>query len=75
MTFTLRITPEQDPATGETRVPPVVMDILMRFAGHRNLCDDCHKKFANGAGDYCATGRALLLELLDQPEVEAVPNL
>lgn len=74
MTCTLKIRPSPDPATGAMRVPPVVMDLLMRFAGHRDLCDECGRKFATGAGDYCSTGRSLMLELLDQPEVEVTIN-
>lgn len=55
---------------GEMRVPPEVMDLLMRFAGHRDFCDQCKAAFESGTAAYCHIGMEIMRTLADQPEVE-----
>lgn len=62
---------------GEIRVPPEVMDLLSRFAQHRDLCSQCERavKIPHPDTDgYCATGAALMQELFENPFVEFVPD-
>lgn len=55
---------------GEKRVPPIVMDLLLRIAEHRDICDDCGKAWKTGDGRLiCATGAEMHRELMEQPEV------
>jgi len=58
---------------GETRVPPEVMDLLTRFAHHRDICSECLDAL-KGSGMYCHTGTILVRELIDNPNVEYVPE-
>lgn len=60
---------------GEKRMPPECMRILLDFAGHRDICDQCIHAYENRlpAEAYCATGYRLLEELSKQPEVESLP--
>lgn len=68
MKTTLKIKTTKDLA-GNDRVPPEVMRLLMALADHRNLCSQCMTYMKFNQGDYCATGRELVLELQKQPEV------
>jgi hypothetical protein len=54
---------------GMQHVPPECMRLLVEMARHRDLCDQCKAVFDGKGGNYCATGDALLTELLKQPEV------
>lgn len=61
----------KDPATGEDCVPPAVLDLLLRFGGHREFCEQCERAFkAKDPNGYCKVGYDLLRELAAQPEVE-----
>lgn len=59
---------------GEKCVPEECMRILMEFAAHRDLCEQCGAAFTRQApfDDFCATGQALIRELHEQPEVSVV---
>lgn len=59
---------------GEDRIDPDVMDLLLRFGSHRELCDECGELCRTGKGRYCATGNSLLRELMESPTVEFVPE-
>lgn len=72
MTGTLKIETVKDPVTGEFRVPKEVMRLLLDFARHRDLCDECGPAWRNKTGRYCATGQSLVDELLSQPEVKFI---
>ena len=71
MSMGVKIKIVKDPATGEDCVPPVVLDLLLRFGGHREFCEQCERAYLTGNPDgYCKVGRELLVELAQQPEVE-----
>lgn len=55
---------------GEQRVPPEVMDLLLRMGDHRKFCDQCEKAMSSGTGSYCHIGKEIVLKLAEQPEVE-----
>ena len=55
--------------TTNGKAPKICMDLLTDLAGHRDVCDICHKAFSNRSGKYCVTGSIIIEELLDQPEV------
>jgi len=52
------------------KVPPEVMDLLIRFAQHRDLCDECLAATKSGSGRYCPTGAEMFRELLKHPSVQ-----
>lgn len=60
---------------GEQRVPPEVMDLLLRLAQHRQFCPQCERMMKGPPHDsnYCGIGRELVLKLADQPEIEFIP--
>jgi hypothetical protein len=68
----LKIKLDKDPETGEDRVPPECMRILLDFAGHRDTCDVCGPAWIKKHGKYCVTGESLMEELLSQPGVSFV---
>lgn len=51
-------------------INPETLEMLLRFSGHRDVCDECLAAIATRSGHYCATGRVLLEEILDRPDVE-----
>jgi hypothetical protein len=55
---------------GEQRIDPDTMDLLMRLAGHRDLCSECESSMKTGSGKYCTTGRELIMELATRPDCE-----
>ena len=59
---------------GQARVDPETMKLLLNFAQHRNLCDDCNEACKAGTGKYCITGALIFQDLLKQPDVEYVPE-
>lgn len=65
----IKVALTKDPVTGEQCVPPAVMDLLLRYGEHRQLCDQCRSANERGVVDFCETGHALLFELSQQPEV------
>lgn len=68
----LKIKTDKDPQTGENRVPPEVMRLLMEHAAHRQVCDECQLAFENKTGLYCKVGQILMDDIVNQPEVEVV---
>lgn len=56
---------------GQKRVPEDVMDLLLRFAGHRDFCDKCKIAQRKKTNHYCHIGFQILSELSQQPGVEA----
>lgn len=70
----LKIKLDKDPDTGEERVPPECMRLLMEFAQHRDVCDECGPAWKKKTGIYCRTGQCLLDDLFSQPEVTIVNN-
>jgi hypothetical protein len=54
---------------GEKRVHPETMEILCRFAGHRDVCDECSAAFKAGRLTKCRTGWEILKELSSRPDV------
>lgn len=67
---------KMDGTGDDKRVPPEVMDLLLRLAQHRDLCDECGPAFkAHATPDrYCATGRQILAELWQHPSVSYEPD-
>jgi hypothetical protein len=59
---------------GEARVNPDTMKLLLGFGGHRKVCESCDAVCKTGSGFYCVTGQNLLLEILERPDVEWVPE-
>lgn len=56
---------------GEDRVPPKCMELLTRFAAHRDRCRACFRAFYDKTPErYCPDGMAIAKELSEQPEVE-----
>ena len=56
---------------GEDRVPPKCMELLTRFANHRDGCKQCFRAFhAKDPNAYCVTGVDIFRELAAQPEVK-----
>lgn len=74
MIGSLKIKIDKDSTTGEVRVPPELMDLLTRFAGHRDLCDQCTEGWEQKTGHYCWTGGLLMDELIHHPLVEFIPE-
>lgn len=70
----LKIKTETD-AQGIVHVPPDAMDLLVRFAQHRDLCDECLQAVTNQSGTYCPTGASLFNQLLELPSVEYVRDV
>ena len=65
----VKIKLDKDPATGELRVPPKVMELLLDLGAHKKICPDCENA-TKGIGNYCPIGLAFAEELSRQPEVE-----
>lgn len=63
-----------DGPDGEKHVPTEVMDLLLRFGGHRDYCEQCAnaQKFGKADG-YCKVGHEILAKLAEQPEVSEEP--
>lgn len=56
---------------GVKRVPPKCMELLQRFASHRDECKQCYRAYyAQNPDAYCPAGLDILRELAAQPEVE-----
>ena len=57
------------------RVPPEVMDLLIRFAEHRDLCSECTRAMkVQDRNGFCATGHSILFQLSSDPSVKEVPE-
>jgi hypothetical protein len=54
------------------KVPESCMKLLIDLAGHRDVCDQCFKAYANKTANWCVTGFMILEELGKQPEVSSV---
>lgn len=68
----LRIKTTTD-SNGQQCVPPECMRLLLAFADHRNVCDQCERSMKDGGRTpACVTGAEIIRELLQQPEVEMV---
>lgn len=54
---------------GQKRVHPETMEILCRFAAHRDVCDECSAAFKSSRLTKCRTGFEILKELSGRPDV------
>ena len=60
---------------GEDRVPPKCMELLTRFAKHRDGCKQCFRAFyERNPHGYCPVGVEIGRELAAQPEVEQLED-
>lgn len=74
MTADLKIALEKDPRTGEMRVPPECMRLLVEFARHRDQCHRCRQAWEKKTGEYCRTGTKTWTEIFKQPGVTLTPS-
>ena len=70
----LKILPDKDPKTGELRVPPECMRLLLAMSNHRDGCNHCLKtKTPQGwVTEPCLNYQLLMDQLLQQPEVSII---
>jgi hypothetical protein len=53
-------------------INPETMSLLMEFGGHRQVCDQCEKCFKDHIGVYCITGKMLLEQIMERPDVQII---
>lgn len=59
---------------GKKRVPPEIMDLLLRLGQHKEYCERCTKAVDMASGDYCHIGTDLILKLEADPNVQFIPE-